>query len=274
MEPIENPEPLENLLAGYVLGDLTSEEAAKIKQLLESNPAMLTEVHRLQSTLSVMSLSLPVTSLPQPLEAQILQAAQAERSLFKPTSRTNLQLWKRLAVGSAAALIAGLGIATYQAHHKLAVAQLENHRLHQQLTTTQATLDRMRQQDLATARQELSRYQEAVSLLRQPNNRFLALRGTSLEFRSSGSLVIVPTKNSAILVLRDVASLPEGEVYRMWALVDGKKVSCADFKPNTQGEVFLQLSLNQWGGTPEVVVTIEPDRSLSNPVGEMVIIGS
>jgi Anti-sigma-K factor rskA len=142
------------------------------------------------------------------------------------------------------------------------------------LTTAQATLDQIRQHDLATARQELSRYQAAVTLLRQPNNRFLALRGMNPELRSSGSLVIVPTKDSAILVLRDVASLPEGKIYRMWALVNGEKVSCADFKPNDKGEVFLQLSLNQWGGTTEVVVTVEPDRTLSKPVGEMVIIGS
>jgi anti-sigma-K factor RskA len=274
MEPLEYPQQLQNLLAGYVLGDLTPEEAATVKQLLENDPNLLAELHRLQSTLAVLSLSLPVSSPNQQLESRILQAAQAEGSPSRQISRVGIRYWRWLAVGSAAALIAGLGIETYQLHQKLATTQLDNHRLHQQLKTAQATLDQIRQTEVATARQELSRYQEAVNLLRQPNNRFLALRGINSELRSSGSLVIVPTKDSAILALQDVASLPEGEVYRMWAFVDGEKISCTDFKPNGKGEVFLQLPLNQWGGTTEVVVTVEPDRAMSKPVGKMVITGS
>ncbi|XHX79170.1 MAG: anti-sigma factor domain-containing protein [Stenomitos frigidus ULC029] len=278
MEPLEHSEPLETLLAGYVLGDLTPAEAAHVNQLLEQNPDLLVELQQLQSTLAVLPLSLPVTSPAQQLETRILQAAQAEladatHSPAKPTGQMRLRSWQ-WGGAIAAVMIAGLGIETYQLHQKLAATQRENLQLHQQLATTQATLDQIRKNDLATTRQELSRYQEAVNLLRQPNNRFLTLIGTSSKLRSSGSLVIVPTKESAILVLQDVVSLPKGKVYRLWALVNGRKVTCADFKPNAQGEVFLQLPLGQWGGTTEVVVTVEPDQALPMPVGEMVIIGS
>ncbi len=262
MEPLEYPQKLQDLLAGYVIGDLTPEEEARVKQLLENNPELLTELRRLQSTLAVLPLSLPVSSPPQQLESRILQAAQAQRSPAR-LSRTGIQLWHGLAVGIAAALIAGLLI--------------ENHRLNHQLTAAQATLAQIRQTDLVKSRQfhqELSRYQEVVSLLRQPNNRFLALIGTRPELQSSGSLVIVPTKDAAILVLRDVAALPKGKVYRMWAFAEGQKVACTDFKPNDKGEVFLQLPLNQWGETPEVSVSVEPDRVLPTAVGEMVITGS
>lgn len=278
MEPLEHSEQLETLLAGYVLGDLTPAEAAHVKQLLEQNPDLLVELQRLQSILAVLPLSLPVTSPSQQLETRILQAAQAEASIatrfpIKPKGQMRLRSWKwgRALV---AAMIVGLGIETYQLHQKLAATQLENHRLHQQLATTQATLDRMRKTEMAKTRQELSRYQEAVNLLRQPNNRFLTLRGTSPKSQSSGSLVMVPTKVSAMLVLRDVAPLSKGKVYRLWAFVDGQKMSCGDFLPNDQGDVFLQLPLNRWGGTTEVVVTVEPERSMSMPVGEMVITGS
>ena len=278
MEPLEHPEHLQNLLAGYVLGDLTPEEAVQVKQLLDHKPELLSELNQLQSTLAVLPLSLPVTSLPQQLESRILQAAQSEgstttRSSGKSISQIRRRPWKwGLAV--AAVIIAGLGIETYRLHQQLAATQLDNHRLHQQLTTAQATLDQIRKNELVTTRQELSRYQEAVNLLRQPNNRFLTLKGTSSTLQSSGSLVIVPTKESAILVLRDVASLPESKVYRLWALVDGKKVICGDFQPNAQGEVFLQLPLARWGGTTKVVVTIESDKVVSETVGEMVITGS
>lgn len=277
MEPIEHPEQVQNLLAGYIFGDLTPKEAAQVKQLLEHSPDLLTELHQLQSTLAVLSLSLPVASLPQQLEARILQAAQAEdfpaaQSPAKQVRQSRSRSWK-WGIAIAAVMIAGLGSETYRLHQKLAVSQLENRRLYQQMATLQSTLGQIRQNEVSTTRQELSRYQEAVNLLRQPNNRFLTLKGTGSTVQSSGSLVLVPTKDSAILVLRDVASLSEGKVYRLWALVNGQKVSCGDFKPNAQGEVFLQLALNQWGGTTEVVITVEPDRAMSMPVGEMVITG-
>ena len=277
MTPLEPSEQLENLLAGYVLGNLTPEEAAQLKQLLDHNPDLLTELRRLESTLAVIPLSLPVSSPSQQLETRILQAAEAEvspatRSPAKAGSRMRLSWQWGGAI--AAVMIAGLGIETYWLHQTLAAAELENHHLHQQLATAQATLDRVRQTELATTRKELSRYQQAVNLLRQPNNRVLNLRGTSSKSHSSGSLVIVPTKSSAMLVLQDVETLPRGKVYRMWAFINGEKVSCADFKPNDRGEVFLQLPLDQWGGTTEVAVTVEPDRALSMPVGKMVITGS
>jgi anti-sigma-K factor RskA len=277
MEPIEPSEQLETLLAGYVLGDLTPEEAAQVKQFLDHNPDLLTELHRLQSTLAVIPLSLPVSSPSQQLETRILQAAQAEASPAPHSPRTprnRMRLSWKWGGAIAAVMIAGLGIETYRLHQKLAATELENHRLHQQLATAQATLDRLRQTELATTRKELSRYQQAVNLLRQPKNRFLTLIGTNPKLQSSGSLIMIPTKASALLVLRDVVPLPKGKVYRLWALVDGQKVTCGDFTPNDRGEVFLELPLDKWGGTTEVVVTIEPDRALSMPVGEMVITGS
>lgn len=278
MEPLEHSEDVENLLAGHVLGNLTPEETAQVKQLLDQNPDLLPELHRLQSILAVLPLSLPITSPFQQLETRILQAAQAESpaAIRFPAPQINQirpQLWKwGVAIGTM--IIAGLGLTNYQLYQKLATTQLENDQLHQQLITAQTTLEQIHKNELATTRQELSSYQEAVSLLRQPNNRVLNLRGASSKSHSSGSLVIVPTKSSAMLILQDVATLPSGKVYRMWAFINGEKVSCGDFKPNGRGEVFLQLPLDQWGGTAEVVVTVEPDRAMSKPVGEMVITSS
>jgi anti-sigma-K factor RskA len=278
MEPLEPAEQLENLLAGYVLGDLTPEEAAQVKQLLEHNPDLLIDLQRLQSTLALLPLALPVTSPPQQLETRILQAAAAEKSAAIPPAAKSPKLIKghpwKWAGAIAALIIATLGIETYRLHQKLAATELENHRLHQQLLTAQTTLDRIRQTELATTRKELFRYQQAVNLLRQPKNRFLTLIGTNPKLQSSGSLVMIPTRSAALLVLRDVAPLPKGKVYRLWALVDGQKVTCGDFKPNDRGEVFLELPLDKWVETTEVVVTIEPDRALPMPVGEMVITGS
>jgi anti-sigma-K factor RskA len=277
MEPSEreSSESVESLLAGYVLGNLTPEEVAQVKQLLETDPSVAAEVDRLQATLALLPLSLPTVEFPPDrLEAKILQAAQNHSSDLPGLRPMRTPRWS-IALGSIAALaIAAFGFQTYQLQQKLAAAQSENLQLQQALTTAQASLDQLRQSDSQTMRQQLSQYQQAVNLLGEANSRFLTLKGTRPQSASSGSLVISPKSNAALLVLRNVESLPPGKTYRMWAIMNGKKVTCTDFKPNEQGEVFLEIPLDQWGTATEVVVTLEPDRQLPQPVGEMVITGS
>ena len=282
MEPAEKPHKLQQLLAGYALGNLTPTEAARVKQLLKHNPALVAELQTLQSTLAVVPLSLP-HALPSPqLEQKILQAAQAASQTAPQAAPPTPAIapgksrsWPWWTVGSIAAiLLAGLGLETYRLRQDLAAAQLENQALAEQLTVTQAMLQQLRQTELVTTRQELSRYQGVVTLLRQPDNRYLTLKGTVPEQPATGSLVIVPSQSAAILALRDVPALPEGQVYRMWALVDGNKVACGDFRPDAAGEVFVQLPVDEWGTTPEIVITVEPEQNLTEPVGEMVIFGS
>lgn len=167
MEPAEKHHKLQQLLAGYALGNLTPTEAARVKQLLKHNPALVAELQTLQSTLAVVPLSLP-HALPSPqLEQKILQAAQTAPQAAPPTppippakSRT----WPWWTVGGVTAiLLAGLGLETYRLRQSLAAAQLENQALTEQLTLTQATLQQLQQIELVNTRQELSRYQGAVN---------------------------------------------------------------------------------------------------------------
>lgn len=248
MAPLEQPEQWE-LLAGYVLEDLSPEEIAQVNQYLQAHPELATEVSRLKKTLALLPLSLP-NSPPLALRSHLLNAAQTNADIrSNPSTIWNQpRTWLTMLASVAASLVIGVGF--------------DNYRLRQELASTQATLAK------------LSHYQEAIALLRQPNNRLLNLRGTSLAYSSSGSLVIAPKSESAVLMLQDLAPLPKGKVYRMWAYVNGQKVTCAEFKPNTTGEVFLRLPLNQWANTTSVVVTLEPSQETLQPTGKMVMTGS
>jgi hypothetical protein len=66
------------LLADYVLGDVSPEEAETVHQLLISQPELHQELDYLQETLSLIPLALPKSSLPKDLGKTILQLAQAE----------------------------------------------------------------------------------------------------------------------------------------------------------------------------------------------------
>lgn len=274
MDVPETPANIKHLLAGYVLDDLTPEEVAQVEQLLAQQPALAMEAQKLQSTLAVLSLSLPATQPSPNLESQLLQAAQTDKAAAKPRRSVGRSLGRWVAVSSAAAVIVGLSLEVVQLRRQLGVVQADRQALQTELETAQTTLAQIQQTELPQTRQELSRYQEAVSVLQQPDNRYFAMNGTAPEMSSSGSLVIAPEVASSVLVLRGVPALPEGQIYRLWAVVDGKKVACGDFMPNAAGDVFVQLSVGQWGNTTEVSITIEPADTLSEPVGEMVIVGS
>ena len=275
MDYLESPEDREQLLAGYVLGDLTLEEVVRVNQHLASHPELAEEVSRLQATLALLPLSLPETSPPQRLRSQILQAASAsaQNGAAKQSNRIRNQskIWLGLAGSVAAALVLSLGWSNYRLHRQLAIAQAELLRSRTEIATLR---DSTLQQELVAAQADLSRYQQLVTLLRQPNNRLLTLKGMTPTSQSSGSLVIAPNRQAAVLTLQNLAPLPKGKLYRLWAFVNGQKVDCAEFTPNSEGKVFLQLPLDNWAGTTAVAITIEPSQGVVKPTGEMVMKGT
>ena len=275
MEPLELPSNWETLITGYVLGDLTPEEATLVKQYLETYPQLAGEVESLQATLALFPLSLPESKPPKKLRSQILQAAEKDLPITAQTQETQPissspaphlpspfpKIWLTIAGVSITGLMASLGFFNYQLNQKLATAEadLSHYRLQAELSKTQ---------------QELSRYEETLSVLKQPNNRLLALKSITPNISSSGSLVIAPNSEAAILTLKNLPDLPAEKVYRLWAFVGEKKVKCAKFNPDAQGKVLLKIPLNKWGNTTEVFVTIEPKDGFDLPVGETVMKGS
>lgn len=273
MESAEHPHELQELLAGYALGNLSPEESIRVQELLKINPEAAVELERLQSILAITPLSLPEIAPSPQLEQRILRAAQTAHSSHRKRRHKRLS-WRWIAAGSAAAIAASLGFEVYRLRHNFAMAQVENQALQEQLAVAKTEIEQIRQNELASTRQELSRYQEAINLLRQPNSRYLAMKGMEPDVPSTGSLVISVQMDAAVLTLRNVPVLPESQTYRMWAIVNDQKVACGDFVPNASGDVFVQLPVDEWGETPEVVITIEPEDAISEPVGDMVIVGS
>jgi anti-sigma-K factor RskA len=256
---------MEELLAGYVLGNLTPEEVAEVNELLTSHPELLAEVTSLQETLSLLPLALPEASPSPSLRSRLLAQTQMQvenvtaddaipegmRTAATEIPQFRRQVWRSpniwLAIlGSVVAICAvGLG--------------LDGYRL---------------RQELASARSDLARYHEAVALLRQPDNRLLALKGMGATPTASGSITIAPSSQTAMLVIQNLSPLPKGKVYRLWAMSNGQKFDCAEIIPDAQGKVFLQIPLDRFlSSMVKVAITIEPAQRTPQPTGEMVMLG-
>lgn len=263
MKDSESLDQWQDLLAGYVLGDLSPEDAIRVRQYLAEHPEQTAEIEKLQSAIALIALSLPEETPPADLKARILQSAEATpqassaephpiRSSVRRRRRIN-PIWV-IAGGVAACAIATLATMNYQLRQE--VAQLKQ------------------QQQLLVAREaELSRYQDTVALLRQPNNRLFKLAGTGTMTTASGSFVLTPSRQSAILVLQNLPPLPENRRYQLWAVVHDQKMPCPKFLPDAEGRVFLKLPAEQLMETSKVVITVEPMEETPQPTGEMVLSG-
>jgi len=258
------------LLAGYVLADLTPTETALVEQQIAQDPALATELQQVNAAFSWLAFAAPALEPPAELRDRLLaqvNAIQGQPMADAPSHspsplpfpqpephREGDRFRKRLLipnitwglVGSmAAVLIAGLGVSNYRL-----------------------------QQEIVTAQTDAQRYRETVAMLQQPNNRMLSLHPVNDTHTSSGSLVIVPQSDISMLTLQNLDSPPAGMVYRMWAVVDGQKVYCGSFMPDNSGQVVLQMPLvSNWESTSSVIINIEPSQEGMSADIEMVLIG-
>jgi Anti-sigma-K factor rskA len=258
--PQSPPEPSPELLAGYVLGDLTASEITFVEAYLTAHPEQQAEIASLMLPLDLLSLTLPADHPSPLLRQQILQIAATEtavnRKLVSKLELKSRQTWQSILTGLGLLLVAGLGWHNYQLSHELATVK-------QDLKT--ALIDRNTQKSLDNL--------ALVSLLQEPNNRFLTLK--NMEGKTGmgmGSLVMVPNKSSAVLALQQIKPLPPGQVYRMWAIMGDEEMNCADFLPDKNGKVLKQISLNHWEQAKKIMITIE-QKQATTAAGEIAIEG-
>jgi anti-sigma-K factor RskA len=246
------PESWDELLAGYVLGDLSPAENAQVQALLEQHPERQRDLQVLQEVLALLPYALPETDTPPTdLRDRLLAAAEvAPPAPPTPTSPLTSAPkrqppWRRWTIPAIAGIaIALLGWDSVQLRTRLAQTE-----------------------------QELAAQRSLVALLRQSDNRLMALRGMEKAPTASGSLVVNAGDRAAVLALQNLQNLPGDRVYRLWAIADGQKIGCADFRPDAEGNVFIKLDDDILMQADAVAITIEPTRNSGQPTSDPVIMG-
>jgi Anti-sigma-K factor rskA len=258
------------LLAGYVLGDLTTAEIAAVEEYLAGSEAAQQELQQLQIALSFLAVTNPVIDTAPATVTEIASLARLREQIVSPVSlpiaqprKTRILSGIGWGLGAIATILAAtLGWQNYQLNQQLTVAQ-------QKIQNQQNLLSQSGQQLTAT-QQEL---QSQQAILRQSGNKLLAIKGMDGGGKSTGSLVMSPAMDTAVLVLQKVPALPPGKVYRMWAMIGHDEMACADFVPDQAGQVFQKVSLKDWQTAKTVVVTIEPVKESPIPEGTAVMMG-
>jgi anti-sigma-K factor RskA len=243
----QNPWP--ELLAGYVLGDLSSDDMIRVKQYLETHPEAVEEVKALEMALGLLPFGLPDRPVPPHIKTTLFRQ-------IAPVARpaTGRRRWMVLAGGLAAAAVAALGVQNYQ---------------------LQAQIQGARQEvaGLRSAQEKLVANRDRASLVGNFEGRKLAMAGSGAAQGAKGEVFIMPEQNRAVLAVDNMPPPPEGKVYHLWAVVDGQKVACIQFVPERDGKVLMQLPANRWSRAVQVAVTLEPLVGEAVPSGEMVMVG-
>jgi anti-sigma-K factor RskA len=233
---IDEPMDLvEALTAGYVLDDLSPEEAAHFEQLLRHRPELYGNIAFLQETLATVSYDLPQVAPPPRLRNQILAAIQAPEpqvaeapevpevrvpisnpaDVIAQVNRRGRMTWGWLAGGVAALVAIALGVDNLRLRQSLQIAEQVNSQQSQSLAT----------------------------ILQRPNSKLVSLKADS-NTPGAGTLLFTPGKwQEVVLSLQDLPPLPPAEVYRLWlTLSDGAVLPCGEFTTNPQGKVFIKLN--------------------------------
>jgi anti-sigma-K factor RskA len=229
----------QELIAGYVLGNLSSEEAEEMKHLLATHPEIAEEVRQLQEVLAAMPYSLPEVTPPETVRTAILAAATP------PVSRRSRRRGATL-LRVAGTVAAGLTL----------VLGLDNYRLRQQLALNQG---------------QVAERADLVALLQKPDTLLVSLRGTERLATASGSVILTSARSEAVLVLQNLPLLENGKVYQLWAIVEGQKVASGHFNGTPEGNVCVKLPLAVGRRLSGLAVTIEQSPAAQRPTGPIVM---
>ncbi|MBW4654251.1 MAG: anti-sigma factor [Kaiparowitsia implicata GSE-PSE-MK54-09C] len=223
------PDNLHELISGYVLDDLSAEEAATLQQAIALHPELTAELDEAHEALDSLCYGLAEVAPPPGLHDRLLASAQATppaalsevappslsglsmapRSLSRPSAPRRERWW--VGVGGAIAAVA------------LGAIALDNLRL----------------------RQDLAQSQQLVAALQQPDARLYAIAGTEEVENAAGRLVIDPNRQQVTVLVQDLPALPQGNAYRLWAVAEGsaEPAFCGQFTTEASGPTITKWAL-------------------------------
>ncbi|MCU0548839.1 MAG: anti-sigma factor [Leptolyngbya sp. Prado105] len=250
MVSAELPENWQELIAGYVLGNLSSEEAVLVERLLKEHPELQQEVEAFQDAFSLVSESAPLRHPSADLRDRILGAedhSSAQPTLF-------MHRFKR---------VAGLG-SVIAASTMLLILGWRVTSLNTQLQQANSRVETLAR-DLQQAKLQNQTIRPVLNTLQQPGTLVYSLQGSDRANAASGSLMMSSDQNKVIIVVQNLPELPSGKIYRLWAKVpvETTLAYCGQFNSNAQGFVQLTPSASICGKNPtQMFITID---ALSDP---------
>jgi Anti-sigma-K factor rskA len=264
--PTPEPNPTD-LVAAYILDDLSPEEADRLQQALVETPHLQGEIAAFGEAFSLLPYDMPIVEPSIHLKSRILNAAQQSRrqpiahaskvipmvsDRSQVSASTKRRNWKRwmpaISTGIAAVAIVALGLNQVQISRQ----SQQTVALQQQLDATNTELKRLRS--------ELQANQRTIALLNQPDTQMYALTGATPNPNNSrlasARIIAKPGDRRVTIVAQDLPELKPDRIYRLWAVAApaAAPMYCGEFRQDGSGTA-------QWT-VPNAACTQHPSQLL------------
>lgn len=239
----ESENKLDELMAGYVLGNLSSEEAEELQSFFDSQPEQVKELEKLQETLELMVYALPAHEPSQNLWNAIAESTGAN-SIHAPIElkTTDIQPqstiksfslgWKKIGSQVTIAMISILAFSLGWSNYIL-------------------------RENLVTANAEIAHQKDIVAMLQNPATHLVSLKGMDMAAKASGRIIMTPGEPQSVLILQRLPILPQNQYYQLWSIVNGKKVASGQFNTNQDGSVLVKVPTPSAQEVTGLVITLE-----------------
>jgi Anti-sigma-K factor rskA len=247
------PNPTD-LVAGYILDDLSPEEQARLNQALATTPSLHGEIAAFGEAFALLPYDMPIVAPAAGLKAKILNAASQSisqpiadtrqttppakvvpmvadrRSLTAAPRRRNWQRWVP-AISTAIAAVAVAAVSLNQV--QLSRQSQQTIALQQQLDDTNAKL--------ASVQRELKADQATIALLNQPDAQMYTLTGAKAIPQNSrlarARIIAKPGDRAVTIVAHALPKLQTNQIYRLWAVATpaAAPMYCGQFRQDDSG---------------------------------------
>jgi hypothetical protein len=222
--------PIDELLAGFVLGDLDEEEQQCLRSALAEDPSLQSQLEELRVTLNLLPLAIPAGEAPPPRLRRALMEQEEGRLRHPPKPRWSLRLsGTQVGMAAMACAVLVMGLQVVQLRGEVA-----------------------RQRNIDSANPELPGVIQA--------SRTMLLRGSEGQRGISGQVVVNAGTGYNLLLIKGLPPAPANHVYRLWADVDGKSVGCVRFVPNADGIVSMPIPSEPSSHAKALSIYLEPLR--------------
>jgi hypothetical protein len=241
IRPTDDPNQTD-LVAGYILDDLSPEEIALLNEALAETPALSEKIESFGEAFSLLPYDLPMREPAASLKDKIISAAShsiADNSLESspanvvPINLPRRRNWKQwipaISGGIAAVAVVAFGMNQFQVARQ---SQQQMVALQQQLETTNNELKRLRS--------ELQAKQGTLTLISQPDTQMHSLMGITdpKSGRISTARLLTRSGDRAVtLVAHDLPKLSNSQIYRLWSVATPSSTPtyCGQFHQDTSG---------------------------------------
>jgi len=238
-------EEARQLIDAYALSALEDEEARALEEHLAGCVSCWQELSEARAAAAAIGFVAPVAKADPSLRGAILRRTKrgARRRALVAGGRRARRLWPA-AVGLAAASALGLA---FVVQSQVSDLDSSNNRL---------------QTDLASATRVMGQQQQMLSMLAVPDVLGVAMTARPHEPGVSGVYYYSQEMGWGAVSANNLPPLEEGQVYRLWLVMNGERVTAGDFTPWRGIAIYtFDFSSVQLMGAPDgVAVSAEPPR--------------